>query len=171
MKMASENTTIKISKEVQKDLKELKIENESYSTIIRRLLNEKNENELKIEKLEKEIFDLRMANNMLQGNIEVLNQQKERESFITNFNGLDKENQMAYMIIMKIATDIVPSADERVNTLVNNDFLTNLINDGKSDVIIKACELVKEQIKIGDPMFYDQLDIIDEYLENVNALI
>lgn len=46
--MTNENTTIKISKEVQKDLKELKHGNESYSAIIKRLLNEHDENEMKL---------------------------------------------------------------------------------------------------------------------------
>ena len=40
VKLANESTTIKVSKEVQKDLKELRIDNESYSSIIRRLIDE-----------------------------------------------------------------------------------------------------------------------------------
>ena len=34
-------------------------------------------------------------------------------------------------------------------------------------MIYKACELVKEQIKTGDSMFYNQLDIVDEYVAYV----
>ena len=166
--MASENTTIKISKEVQKDLKELKIENESYSTIIRRLLNEHYENETKVPKLEKENFALRIANNMLESNIKVMEQQKERELFTDKLNACDKDTQMAYLIIMKIATDIVPSADERVQSLINNDYLTGLINEDMQEKVFVACELTKEQIKTGDEMFYNQLDIIDKYWEHVN---
>ena len=108
-----------------------------------------------------------MANKMLQNNIKFMEQENERQSFANRINGLDKENQLAYMVIMKIATDIVPSADERVDTLINNDYLTGLINDGKVDMIYKACELVKEQVKLGDSMFYNQLDIIDEYVAYV----
>ena len=48
MYMENKSTTIKISKQLQEDLNKIKIENETYSTIIRRLLNEQKNNELKI---------------------------------------------------------------------------------------------------------------------------
>ena len=155
IQMAKEDdiTSIRIPKSVKEDLKELALEKEPMHVTIQRLI--------------KENWELKMANNMLQSNIDLMKQQKARESFTNKLNALDKENQLAYMVIMKIATDIVPSEDERVETLINNDFLTGLINDGKHDVIYTACELVKEQIKTGDSMFYNQLDIVDKYVEYV----
>lgn len=48
--MANETTTIKVSKEVQKDLKELRMKNESYSSIIRRLIDEHNGNPYDVRK-------------------------------------------------------------------------------------------------------------------------
>ena len=153
--MAKDNdiTTIRIPKSVKAELKKLALEKEPMHVTIQRII--------------KENWELKMVNNMLQSNINLMKQEKARESFTNKLNALDKENQMAYMVIMKIATDIVPSADERVETLIGNDFLTGLINDGKKDMIYKACELVKEQIKTGDSMFYNQLDIVDEYVAYV----
>ena len=153
MAKESEITTIRIPKSVKAELKDVALPKESYHATISRLIRENT--------------DLRMANKMLQNNIKFMEQENERQSFANRINGLDKENQLAYMVIMKIATDIVPSADERVDTLINNDYLTGLINDGKVDMIYKACELVKEQVKLGDSMFYNQLDIIDEYVAYV----
>lgn len=153
--MAKENdiTSIRIPKSVKDELKKVALEKEPMHVTIQRLIREN--------------LDLRMANNMLQGNIALMEKQKAMDSFTNKLNGLDKENQMAYMVIYKITTDIVPSADERVNSLINNDFLTGLINEDKQDVILKACELVKEQIRFGDEMFYNQLDIVDEYVAYV----
>lgn len=149
----SDITTIRIPKSVKAELKKLALEKEPMHVTIQRII--------------KENWELKMVNNMLQSNINLMEQQKARESFTNKLNALDKENQMAYMVIMKIATDIVPSADERVETLIGNDFLTGLINDGKYDVIYTACDLVKEQIKTGDSMFYNQLNIVDEYVAYV----
>lgn len=152
--MASNDTTsIRIPKTVRDELKKVALPKESIHGTISRLI--------------KENFELKMVNNLLQSNINLMEQQREREQFTAKLNALDKENQMAYMVIMKIATDIVPSEDERFNTLIHNDYLTGLINDGKHDMIYKACELVKEQIKTGDSMFYNQLDIVDRYVEYV----
>lgn len=151
--MASDITSIRVPKSVKDELKKVALDKEPMHLTIQRLI--------------KENFELRMVNNMLQSNINLMEQQREREQFTAKLNALDKENQMAYMVIMKIATDIVPSEDERVNTLIHNDYLTGLINDGKADMIYKACELVKEQIKTGDSMFYNQLDIVDRYVEYV----
>lgn len=147
-------TSIRIPKSVKDELKGVALEKEPMHVTIQRLIREN--------------ADLRMANRMLQNNINFMEQEKARESFTNKINGLDKENQMAYMVIYKITTDIVPSEDERIDTLIHNDFLTGLITDGKADAIHKACDLVKEQIKLGDSMFYNQLDIIDEYLEYVD---
>ena len=153
MAKESDVTTIRVTKSVKDELKKVALEKEPMHVTIQRLIKENTE--------------LRMVNNMLQGNIALMEKQKAMDSFTNKFNGLDKENQMAYMIIHKIATDIIASADERVKSLANNDFLTGLINDGKSDVIYKACELVKDEIKFGDEIFYDQLDIVDEYCKYV----
>ena len=46
--MENKSTTIKVTKQTQEDLNKLKIENESYSTIIRKLLDEQEENKLKL---------------------------------------------------------------------------------------------------------------------------
>lgn len=146
-------TSIRVPKSVKEALKEVALEKEPMHVTIQRLIRENK--------------DFRMANQMLENNIKYMEKEKARLSFTNKLNALDKENQMAYMIIMKIATDIVPSEDERVNTLIYNDFLTELINNDKYDVIHNACELVKEQIKLGDSMFYNQLDIIDEYWKYV----
>lgn len=153
MAKESDITTIRIPKSVKDELKKLALEKEPMHVTIQRLI--------------KENFELKTVNNMLQSNIKLMEQEKARESFTNKINTLDKENQMAYMVIMKIATDIVPSVDERINTLIHNDYLTGLIHDGKTDVIYNACELVTLQIKMGDSMFYNQLDIINEYLEYV----
>ena len=148
--MASNDTTsIRIPKNVRDEIKEVALPKESIHATISRLIREN--------------ADLKMANKMLQNNINFMEQEKARESFNAKFNELDKENQLAYMVIHKVATDIVPSVDERVNTLIYNDFLTGLINEDKQDKIYKACELVKEQIKLGDSMFFNQLYIVDEY--------
>lgn len=154
MPKENEITTIRIPKCVKDELKKLALEKEPMHVTIQRLI--------------KENFELKTTNNMLQSNIKLMEQQQARESFTNKLNALDKENQLAYMVIMKIATDIVPSEDERVDALIHNDFLTGLINDGKSDVIYNACELVKLQIKSGNSRYYNQLDIIDEYVEYVN---
>lgn len=153
MAKESDITSIRIPKSVKAELKKVALEKEPMHVTIQRLIREN--------------ADLRMANNMLQNNINFMEQEKARESFTAKLNGLDKENQLAYMVIMKIATDIVPSASERVGALCDNDFLTGLINDGKADIVYNACELVKLQIKMGDSMFYEQLDIIDEYVAYV----
>jgi len=146
-------TTIKIPKSVKAELDNVANDKEPYHATISRLINEN--------------FELRMVNKMLQSNINLMEQAKARDSFTNKLNGLDKENQMAYMVIYKIASDIVPSEDARVETLISNDFLTGLINEDKQDKIYKACELAKEQIKLGDSMFYNQLDIVDRYVEYV----
>lgn len=151
--MANDTTSIRIPKTVRDELKEVALPQESIHATISRII--------------KENFELKTMNKLLQSNIKLIEQQKDRELFNAKLNALDKENQMAYMVIMKIATDIVPSADERVDTLMYNDYLTGLINNDKKDMIYKACELVKEQIKAGDSMFYNQLDIVDEYVAYV----
>lgn len=149
----SDVTTIKIPRSVKSELDNVANDKEPYHATISRLIKENTE--------------LRMVNNLLESKIESMEQAKARDSFTNKLNALDKENQMAYMIIYKIASDIVPSADERLDTLIHNDFLTGLINEDKQDKIYKACELVKEQIKFGDSMFYNQLDIVDEYVAYV----
>ena len=148
-------TTIRIPRSVKAELDKVALPKESYHVTISRLIKENTE--------------LRMVNNMLQSNINLMEQQKARDSFTNKLNGLDKENQLAYMVIMKIATDIVPSEDERFETLIHNEFLTGLINEDKQDKIYKACELTKEHIKFGDEMFYNQLDIVDRYVEYVES--
>lgn len=50
--MANETTTIKISKEVQEQLKELRLNNESYSSIIQRLLDSNEDDALKLKAYE-----------------------------------------------------------------------------------------------------------------------
>ena len=155
MAKETEITTIRIPKSVKAELKKMALEKEPMHVTIQRLI--------------KENFELRTVNNMLQGNIKLMEQEKAREQFTAKLNALDKENQLAYMVIMKIATDIVPSASERVGALCDNDFLTGLIADGKADIVDNACELVKLQIKMGDSMFYEQLDIIDEYKVYVDS--
>jgi hypothetical protein len=148
-------TTIRIPRDVKAELDKVALPKESYHVTISRLIKENTE--------------LRMVNNMLQSNINLMEQQKARDSFTNKLNGLDKENQLAYMVIYKVSSDIVPSEDERVETLIHNDFLTGLINEDKQDKIYKACELAKEQIKLGDSMFYNQLDIVDRYVEYVES--
>ena len=146
-------TSIRIPKSVKDELNKVANDKEPYHATISRLIKENSE--------------LKMINNMLQSNIDLMEQRKAREQFTNKLNELDKENQMAYLIIYKVASDIVPSEDERVETLIHNDFLTGLINEDKQDKIYKACELAKEQIKLGDSMFYNQLDIVDEYVAYV----
>lgn len=67
IKLANESTTIKITKEVQKDLKKLKIENESYSSIIRRLIDEHNGNmyDVKINAYESTLKHIGVLPNLL----------------------------------------------------------------------------------------------------------
>lgn len=153
MAKESDITTIRIPKSVKDELKDVANDKEPYHATISRLIKENTE--------------LKMVNNMLQSNIDLMEQQKAREQFTNKLNELDKENQMAYLIIYKVVSDIVPSEDERFETLIHNDFLTGLINEDKQDKIYKACELVKEQIKLGDSMFFNQLYIVDEYVEYV----
>ena len=50
--LANETTTIKVSKEIQQQLKEFRLNNESYSSIIQRLLNENEDTSLKIKAYE-----------------------------------------------------------------------------------------------------------------------
>ena len=153
MAKESDITTIRIPKSVKDELKDVANDKEPYHATISRLIKENTE--------------LKMVNNMLQSNIDLMEQQKAREQFTNKLNELDKENQMAYLIIYKVASDIVPSENERIETLIHNDFLTGLINEDKQDKIYKACELVKEQIKLGDSMFFNQLYIVDEYVAYV----
>lgn len=147
-------TSIRVPKSVKDELKEVALEKEPIHVTIQRLI--------------KENTALRIANNMLQSNIEMMEQAKKRESFTNKLNACDKDTQMAYMVIWKIASDLMPSESERVDALINNDFLTGLIIEDKQEKIFVACELTKEQIQLGDEMFYNQLDIVDEYLEYVN---
>lgn len=146
-------TSIRVPKSVKDELKEIALEKEPMHVTIQRLI--------------KENTDLRIANNMLQSNIEMMEKEKARESFTNKLNRCDKDTQMAYMMIWKIASDLIPSADERVQSLINNDFLTGLINEDKQEKIFVACELTKEQIKLGSEDFYNQLDIVDEYWKYV----
>lgn len=156
--MAKENdiTSIRVPKTVKDELKKVALEKEPYHATIQRLIRENT--------------DLRISNNMLQNNIKFMEREKKMKMIVDDINRLDKDYKTAYMVMWKIASDLVPSADERVQSLINNDFLTGLINDGKSEGIHKASELVKEQIRLGDERYYDQLDIVDEYLEYVDTM-
>lgn len=76
--LANETTTIKVSKEIQQQLKEFRLNNESYSSIIQRLLNENEDTSLKIKAYETILtnqwilpnpFTLKGVENLLSRNI------------------------------------------------------------------------------------------------------
>lgn len=153
MAKESDMASIRVPKSVKDGLKKIALEKEPYHATIQRLIREN--------------ADLRIANNMLQNNIEMMEKEKAMQNFTNKLNACDKDTQMAYMVMWKIASDLVPSESERVNALINNDFLTGLINEDKQEKIFVACELTKEQIKFGHEDFYNQLDIVDEYWKYV----
>lgn len=154
--MASNDaTSIRIPKTVRDELKKVALPQESIHATISRLISENKQ--------------LKQINDNYAEMIEMYKQQ-ERVAFVDKINEYFKKGSdetIAYVVIRKIATDLIPSESERVDALVNNDFLTGLVNDGKEDIVYDACNLVKEEILLGDSHFYNQIGIIEKFLEHI----
>lgn len=162
--MENKNTTIKVTKAIQEDLQALRRENETYSSIIRRVLDENKQFKVRIDEL--------MALNLENQNIISNLRQREREIYyekLNEFTTQGKSQSMAYFVIMKITTDIVPSTHERLIALMENAFLQELLENDEKDIIFEACELVKQQIMLGHEDFYNQLNIIDTYVHMIKT--
>lgn len=152
--MANENeiTTIRIPKSLKNDLKEMAFDNEPYHITIKRILNE-NENL-------KELNENKDKQIAMQENI----RRNEFNYKLENFCNENNDNSTAYFVIMKIATDLVPTEEERVIKLAENGFIQKLVYEGKKEIVFEASELVKEQIKLGNSKFFNQTEIIDRFL-------
>lgn len=154
MAKESDITSIRIPKSVKDALKDVATEKEPYHATISRLISENqqlkqvNENYVKmINMYQKKTIELTMDK-------------------VVDFCNSGSDEFGAYMVIHKITTDLVPSEDERVDALVNNDFLDGLINDNKEHIVVDASELVKEQIRnVGNERYYNQTTIVDEFLK------
>ena len=150
----SEITTIRIPRNLKDELKDMALPKESYHATISRLISENKQ--------------LRQINDNYAEMIEMY-KQKDRMAFTDKINDYFKKGSdetLAYVVVRKIATDLVPSIDERVDALVCNDFLNGLIADNKAEIVINACELVKEEILLGDSAFYNQIEIVDRFLKH-----
>ena len=126
--MANETTTIKLSKEVQSQLKELRLNNESYSSIIQRLLNAYDDNELKLRTYETILrnqwilpnpFTLKGVENLLSRNM---------------FNE-----------VPRIISIIVPNFVE-FNILAKKEIKT--YSDGEMELFIEKSELLIKNIQL-----------------------
>lgn len=152
MAKEKEITTITIPNSLKSELKEIALDGEPYHLTIKRILNE-NENL-------KELNENKDKQIAMQENI----RRNEFNYKLENFCNENKDNFTAYMVIMKIATDLVPTEEERTVKLAENGFIQKLVYEGKKEIVFKASELVKEQIKLGNERFYNQLNIIDKFL-------
>lgn len=152
MTKEKEKTTITIPKTLKDELSEVAFDNEPYHVTIKRILTE-NENLKEMNKNKDKIIAI---NENIQRN--------EFEYKLKNFTNESKDNFTAYFVIMKITTDLVPTEDERMVKLAENGFIQQLVYNGKKEIVFEASELVKEQIKLGNEKFYNQLDIIDRFL-------
>ncbi len=155
MAKETEITTIRIPKSVKDALSDVATEREPYHATISRLISENKQ--------------LKQINDNYAEMIEMYKQQ-ERVAFTDKINEYFKKGSdetLAYVVIRKIATDLLPSESERTDALVNNDFLTGLLNDGKEEIVLNASALVKEEILLGDSAFYNQINIVDEFLKYV----
>ena len=152
MTKEKEITTIRIPKSLKDELKEMAFDNEPYHATIKRILNE-NENL-------KELNENKDKQIAMQENI----RRNEFNYKLENFTNKNNDNFTAYFVIMKIATDLVPSEEERTFKLVENAFIQKLVYEGKKEIVFEASELVKQQIKLGNSKFFNQTEIIDRFL-------
>ena len=156
MPKENEITTIRISKTIKKELQNVALPQEPMGLTIQRLISENKQLKETNENYSKMI-------NMFQQKTIKLTMDK-----VVDFCNTGSDEFGAYMVIHKITTDLVPSEDERIDALVSNDFINNLIDDGKDDIVLKASELVKEQIvNVGNERYHNQVDIVDKFLEMV----
>lgn len=153
MTTEKEITSIRVPKTLQKELKEIALDGEPYHITIKRILTE-NQNLKK----QNETNDRQIA--MLE-NI-------RRNAFndkLNSFCNESKENLTAYLVIRKIATDIVPTAEERTIKLCENGLIQEFVYCGKKDIVFKASELIKEDIELfSSAEFLNQIEIIDRFL-------
>ena len=152
MTKEKENTTITIPNSLKSELKEIALDGEPYHLTIKRILNE-NENL-------KELNENKDKQIAMQENI----RRNEVNYKIKNFCNENKDNFTAYFVIKKIATDLIPTEDERVIKLAENGFIQKLVYEGKKEIVFEASELVKEEIKLGNSKFFNQTEIIDRFL-------
>lgn len=156
--MANETTTIKISKEVQKQLKELRLNNESYSSIIQRLLKANEDTALKMKAYETTLknqwilpnpFTLKGVENLLSRNI---------------FNE-----------VPRIISIIVPTFFE-FNLLARKEIKTYSDNEmklfvEKSELLIKNIQLLLKDLNLDESNQFHKsikwdMDIYCGYLAN-----
>lgn len=161
MAKESDITSIRIPKSVKAELEDVAFEKEPMHVTIQRLIRDN-----KHLKKENERYD-----NIINAMLEKTGYKEDKTDLmlktITAFCNKGYDEFGAYMSINKIAGDITLSESERIDALVNNDFLTELLNDGKDEIVLKASKLVKEQTEILDVKFHNQIFIVDEFLKYI----
>lgn len=94
---------------------------------------------------------------------------KEVNSRLDEFTNKYKEGFLTYIVIKKIATDLVPSDMDKVVKLYENAYLQQLATDKKEHIVYLASDIVKEEIKLGDESFHNQIKVIDNFIFTFNT--
>ena len=156
--LANETTTIKVSKEIQQQLKEFRLNNESYSSIIQRLLNENEDTSLKIK-----AYETILTNQWILPNPFTL-------KGVENLLSRNMFNEIPKIILSMVSTffEFNMLAKKEIETY-SDDEMELFVE--KSELLIKNIQLFLKDMNLDESKQFDKslkwnMDIYCGYLAN-----
>ena len=87
---------------------------------------------------------------------------------VNNFCDGGSCERLTYLKIMSVL-DSDSSKRNKLEMLMNDDFLNGLLLENKQQLILKAIQLLKDGIKFEYHKFWYKINILDEYSKKING--